>query len=91
MSKIDKILAAIEIIITAAFVFMSLSVQGFTADNIAGVFGAFLGVALIPFLIAIIASRISKKENKRAYQWKIFVRTYIFFLILMILGVINQS
>jgi hypothetical protein len=86
MNKIEKSLIGIEIILVLLLSFIQWKSGG---TNIITTFlGVFLYSALIPFILAIIFAREDKEKgvSRRLAQWKFFVKAYLPFLIISIIG-----
>lgn len=90
MKLYDKILIAINAILTIIYCFIVLAKGNFSADSFGQLIGAIAVAFLIPYFIAFIASKLTKSDNKKLLLWKIFIKIYPIILVITIIGSIKQ-
>jgi uncharacterized membrane protein len=85
MNKLEKILIGVEVIL--ALVLFSADFRS-SGDIFSSLLLVLIGSAFIPFIISIIFARENKEKgiSRRLAQWKIFVKVYLPFLIIIIIG-----
>jgi uncharacterized membrane protein len=93
MKTVDKILLSLESVFTILYLFIlwtSNSVAS-VSDKISVLFGIILGLAFIPFIIAIIVSKIMRKKSDELskYQYLVFIRTYLVIIVLALVGILT--
>jgi len=90
MKTYEKVLIVIDAILTALYSLAVLGGSGFNADGIGTLFGGLLILFLLPYAVSFVVSKLSKSENKKLVLWQTFIKMYLAFLILIIIGALNK-